>query len=31
MSPPLVIKNGTVVNEDGMFKADVLVRNGIIV
>ncbi|PIC51110.1 hypothetical protein B9Z55_001754 [Caenorhabditis nigoni] len=31
MSPPLVIKNGTVVNEDGMFKADVLVKNGIIV
>ncbi|KAF1768375.1 hypothetical protein GCK72_000187 [Caenorhabditis remanei] len=31
MSPPLVIKNGTVVNEDGMFKADVLVKNGVIV
>ncbi|CAI2311334.1 unnamed protein product [Caenorhabditis sp. 36 PRJEB53466] len=31
MSPPLLIKNGTVVNEDGMFKADVLAKNGIIV
>jgi len=27
-APPLVIRNGTVVNHDGQFKADVLTRNG---
>ena len=29
-APPLVIRNGTVVNHDGQFKADVLTRNGVI-
>ena len=27
-APPLLIRNGLVVNHDGMFKADVLTRNG---
>ena len=27
-APPLLIRNGTVVNHDGQFKADVLTRNG---
>lgn len=30
VAPPLLIKNGTVVNDDAMHKADVLVDGGII-
>ena len=30
-APPLVIRNGTVVNHDGMFKADVVTKEGKII
>ena len=30
-APPLIIRNGTVVNHDGMFKADVLTEEGKII
>ena len=31
VAPPLVIRNGTVVNHDGMFKADVVTEKGKII